>query len=100
MSGIVDNLLVGLVLLLSLGYAVASLGPRSFRKRMLETLSRWMARAPAFLGLKSAAQRLGAASAAKAQGACGGCDDCGSEAAADSSEIKVPVGKIGRRARS
>jgi hypothetical protein len=104
MSGIVDNLLVGLVLLLSLGYAVASLGPRSFRKRMLQTLSRWMGRAPAFLGLKRAAQRLGAASTAKAQGACGGCDDCGSEAApktnAASSEINVPIGKIGRRAQS
>jgi hypothetical protein len=103
MSGIVDNLLVGLVLLLSLGYAVAALGPRSFRKRMLQTLSRWMGRTPAFLGLKSAAQRLSAASTAKAQGACGGCDDCGGEAPksdASSSEINVPVGKIGRRARS
>jgi hypothetical protein len=103
MSGIIDNLLVGLVLLISLGYAAASLGPRSFRKRMLQTLSRWMGRAPAFLGLKSAAQRLGAASVTKAQGACGGCDDCGSEAAPDSkaspSEINVPVGKISRRVR-
>jgi hypothetical protein len=104
MSGIIDNLLVGLLLLLSLGYAVASLGPRSFRKRMLQTLSHWMGRAPAFLGLKGAAQRLGAASATKAQGACGGCDDCGSEAAPTSkaslSEIKVPVGDISRRPRS
>ncbi len=80
MSGIVDNLLVGLLLLLSLGYAVASLGPRSFRKRMLQTLSRWLGHAPAFLGLKSAAQRLGAASATKPQGACCGCDDCRSDA--------------------
>ncbi len=104
MSGNIDNLLVGLLLLLSLGYAVASLGPRSFRKRMLQTLSLWIGRAPAFLGLKGAAQRLGAASAAKAQGACGGCDDCGSEAApgsdASSSEINVPIGKISRRVRS
>lgn len=102
MSGILDNILVGLVLLLSLGYAAASLGPRSLRKRILQSLSRVAGRAPAFLGLKKAALRLGAASTAKAQGACGGCDDCGGEtepkAAGSSSEIKIPVGKIGRRA--
>ncbi len=104
MNGMLDNVLVGVVLLLSLGYAVASLGPRTYRKRMLQTLSRWMGRAPAFLGLKSIARRLGAAAAAKAQGACGGCDDCGSAAAPDSqassNEINVPVGKISRRVRS
>jgi hypothetical protein len=104
MSGMVDNSLVGLVLLLSLGYAVASLGPRTFRRRMLQTLSRWMGRAPAFLGLKRAAQRMAAASAAKAKGACGGCDDCGTgtspDSEASSSEINVPVGKISRRVRS
>jgi hypothetical protein len=102
MSGILDGLLVGLVLLLSLGYTLASLGPRSLRRWMLETLSRLAGRAPAFLGLTQTAQRLGAASAAKAHGACGGCDDCGSPDAPKSKEstgeIKIPVGKIGRRA--
>jgi hypothetical protein len=47
------------------------------------------------------AQRL-AVSAGKAHGACGGCDDCGSEQAAAKTppggEVRVPVEKIGRRA--
>jgi hypothetical protein len=45
-------------------------------------------------------QRLSIASAGKAQGACGGCDDCGSEktsAPAPKAEVSVPVAKIGRR---
>jgi hypothetical protein len=103
MSGILDKLLVGLVLLVSLGYAVASFGPRSLRRQILGTLSRAAALAPAFLGLTKAAQRLEEASTAKPGGACGGCDDCAPTAAKTSespSEIKVPVGKIGRRARS
>ncbi|HEY2676522.1 MAG TPA: DUF6587 family protein [Steroidobacteraceae bacterium] len=103
MSGILDKLLVGLVLLLSLGYAVASMGPRSLRTRILGSLSRVAGSAPAFLRLKKAAQRLGQASTAKAAGACGGCDDCAPsapKAGASAGEINVPVGKIGRRAQS
>jgi hypothetical protein len=102
MNGVIDNSLVGLALLVSAGYALLSLGPRSLRRRLLAALSRAAARAPAFLCLRRTAQRLAVASAGKAHGACGGCDDCGSEKAptknSAAAEITVPMGKIGRRA--
>ena len=102
MNSILDNALVGLVLLASMGYAVVSLGPRDLRRRILGVLSRAAARAPAFLGLGRTAQRLSASMAKSA--ACGGCDSCGGEqtAAQNSSaaEVRVPLGKIGRRASS
>lgn len=102
MNGILDNSLVGLVLLVSAGYAMSSLGPRSLRRSVLAALSRTAARAPAFLGLRRTAQWLAVASADKAQGACGGCDGCGSEPApaqkSPAAEITVQVTKIGRRA--
>ena len=105
MNGILDDSLVGLALLVSAGYALSSLGPRSVRRRLLAGLSRVMARAPAFLGLHRMAQWLAVASAGKAQGACGGCDGCGEEPAAQKSptqnsqagEVKVPLAQIGRR---
>jgi hypothetical protein len=101
MNSFLDNALVGLVLLVSAGYALASLGPRSLRKRFLAWLSRVLTAAPGYLGLGRAARKLQAASMLKAQGACGGCDNCGSDqppaAQASSDEIKIPVGKIGRR---
>jgi len=101
MNGILDGFLVGLALLASAGYAAVSLGPRSLRRRILGVLSHGAARAPAFLGLGRSAQRL--AAAAKAQGACGGCDNCGSEPKTapqpTKAEIRVPVARIGRRAR-
>jgi hypothetical protein len=101
MNAVLDNFLVGVLLLASVGYAVYKLGPRSLKRRILQTLSRAMAAAPAFFRLSRAAQKLDAASAGKAQGACGGCDNCGtessSEAQSSSAEIKVPVEKIGRR---
>jgi hypothetical protein len=101
MNAVVDNLLVGALLLVSVGYVLYKLGPRALSKRILGTLSRAMAAAPAFLKLGAAAQRLAAASAGKAPGACGGCDNCGSESAPEprpsSAEIKIPVSNIGRR---
>jgi hypothetical protein len=101
MNSVIDNSLVGLALLVSAGYALSSLGPRSLRRRLLAALSRATARAPAFLGLRRTTQWL-AASAGKTHGACGGCDDCGTEKAPSknpaAAEITVPVGKIGRRA--
>jgi hypothetical protein len=81
MNAIFDNLLVGALLLASLGYAIYKLGPRALRKRIL------------------AALRL-STSAGKSESACGGCDNCGSDTAAtpsSSAEIKIPVAKIGRR---
>jgi hypothetical protein len=105
MNNLLDNSLVGLALLVSLGYAVASLGPRTLRNRLLAALSRLMALAPAYLGLGRVARSLSAASIAKprgaAAGACGGCGSClPSQAGAPQSaaaEINVPVANIGRR---
>jgi hypothetical protein len=102
MNAVLDNFLVGVLLLASVAYAVYKLGPRTLRKRVLETMSRAMAAAPASLRLKRVAQKLDAASSGKAQGACGGCDNCGTETSSEprtsSAEINVPVAKIGRRA--
>jgi hypothetical protein len=101
MNNILDDTLVGLALIVSAGYAVSSLGPRSLRRRVLGALSRVAARAPAFLGLRRTARWFESASDGKADGACGGCDSCGSEQAAQkppASEVSVPVTKIGRRA--
>jgi hypothetical protein len=101
MNAFVDDFLVGLLLLVSLGYAVYKLGPRTFRKRTLEACSRLLAAAPAFLRLGRVVRSLTSASDGKAQGACGGCDNCGESSPAprpSSAEINVPVSKIGRRA--
>jgi hypothetical protein len=106
MNALLDDFLVGLVLLVSLGYACYRLGPRLLRKRFLEGLGRLMAAAPAFLRLRRLSQSLAAVSDGKAAGACGGCDNCGTEPSqaaqsssqASSAEIRVPVAKIGRRA--
>jgi hypothetical protein len=101
MSNFLDNSLVGLALLLSAGYVISSLGPRSLRQRFLATLSRALTRAPAFLGLGRMSQKLAAASIVKAKGACGGCENCGTEQTTapqpGANEIKVAVEKIGRR---
>ena len=101
MSRLLDHLLVGLVLIVSAAYAVAALGPRSVRRRVLAALSRVMARLPAWLGLRRAAEWFAVRSAGKAQGACGGCDSCGPEHAptqnSPDTEVVVPVSNIGRR---
>jgi hypothetical protein len=97
MNGVLDNSLVGLALLASAAYAVAKLGPRSLRQRMLAGLSRLIARAPPAFGLRRISERLGAASAGKGQGACGGCDNCGPQDLPQS-EVRVPIAQIGRRA--
>jgi hypothetical protein len=98
MNVVLDNILVAAVLLVSLGYALVKLGPRTLRQRILWRLSLIFAAAPSFLRLDGVAQRLSAASG-KTQAACGGCDSCGesSPAAQSASEIKVPIAKIGRR---
>jgi hypothetical protein len=108
MNGILDGSLVCLALLLSVGYALLSLGPRSLRRKLLAASSWAAARMPAALGLRGAAQRLSMAAVGKSHGACGGCDDCGTSAAdatksatkdSPPAEVRVPVAKIGRRAR-
>ena len=101
MNGILGNSLVALALILSAGYAVSALGPRSLRQSLLAALGRAAAKTPKFLGLRRTGQWLVSASAGKAAGACGGCESCGSEQSSASksqeSEIKVPVANIGRR---
>ena len=106
MKNVLDNSLVGLALLTSAGYAVMKLGPRGLRRGVLAGLSILFAHAPAVFGLRRISERLGAASAGKPQGACGGCDTCGSEQSPAQSiaqnsvpgEVSVLVAKIGRRA--
>jgi hypothetical protein len=99
MNSVLDDSLVAVALLVSVGYALSSLGPRGLRRRALAALSRMLAHAPAALGLQRLSQRLDAAAAGKAKGACGGCDSCATDASAAKSapEVRVPVAKIGRR---
>jgi hypothetical protein len=91
MNGILDNLLVGLVLVASAGYVITSLGPRGLKARALVVASRGLRLLPAALRLHGLA------------GGCGGCDNCGSEHAASQTpgaEVSVPLTKIGRRTQS
>src|ERR1700722_6604732 len=100
MSSILDDTLVGLALVLSAGYAVSSLGPRSWRRRLFGAVSRLTSRTPAFLGLRRTARWFAGASEAKADGACGGCDSCGSEQQVQEppgAEVSVPGTQNGRR---
>jgi hypothetical protein len=97
MNGVLDDALVGLALLISAGYAVSSLGPRSFRRRMQGAAGRALAHAPPYLGLRRLSERLAAASADPAQGGCGGCGGCGSEPKPPAPEVTVPVSHVGRR---
>ena len=103
MNTLLDNSLVGGAILLSAIYAVAKLGPRDLRKRMLAALSRALAAAPPFPGLRRVQQNLANAAAGKAQGACGGCDNCGTESSSEpqpsSGEIRIPVANIGRKGK-
>jgi hypothetical protein len=100
MMTFLDDAVVGVLLLASAAYVFSALGPRNLRRRVLSELSAWLARAPAALGMRRAAQRIARAAETKPQGACGGCDNCGNEApgtrAPESTEIKVPIANIGR----
>jgi hypothetical protein len=101
MNKLIDNSLVGLVLLGSAVYAVSALGPKGLRKRMWGTLARLAALAPKFMRLDRIASRFDEAAAGKTSGACGGCGSCGSEQSDSdkppASEVRVPVAKIVRR---
>jgi hypothetical protein len=100
MAHVLDDVVVGLALLASLGYALAKLGPKAWRTRALNGLARIVASAPAALRLGGLAHRL-AAAAEKATGGCGGCGSCGTEADAGkpgaAPEVHIPLAKIGRR---
>ena len=110
MSKILDDGLVALLLVASVGYALVSLGPKAQVGRLWAALGRVAASAPPRLHLGAIARRLEGAAAKKA-GGCAGCEDCEPEPAsgpkssgaprrtADSgpSEIRVPLEKIGKR---
>jgi hypothetical protein len=101
MNAVLDHVLVGVLLLASLGFAAYKLGPRGWRTRALQILSRSFASAPRHLHLQSVSERLALAAVGKPKGACGGCDSCGSETAATpqsaATEVRIPAAKIGRR---
>jgi hypothetical protein len=113
MNRMLDNGLVALVLLASLGYALLSLGPKAQVRRLRLALARLAASAPPQLHLGAIARRLQAA-AAKGAGGCAGCENCEPEPAsgvkpseagrraADSraAEVRVPLEKIGKRGQS
>jgi len=104
MKSVIDHSLVGLVLILSTGYAITSLGPRSLRPRLWGACGRLLAGLPPALGLGGLSRRLSNASHVKAGGACGGCDNCGAPTlsspiqSAPPAEVRIPLAKIGRRA--
>lgn len=106
MNKVLDDTLVGLVLVASAGYALASLGPKGLRTRIYRGLAVLAGRAPAFLRLGAVARRLDARAARNSSTACGGCESCGSgEPIANqpgasephAAEVRVPVAKVGRR---
>jgi len=108
MSTLLDNGLVALAIIASVGYALSSLGPKTLRRRLRTALARLAASAPAGMRLRGVARRLEEA-AAKSSGACGGCGSCGSETSDSSAasaaagngrappEVRVPLESIGKR---
>jgi hypothetical protein len=101
MNAFIDDFLVGLVLFAGFGYATYSLGPKSLRGYLIKALAALLRRLPAGVGL-GVAERL----AARNPGACGGCDNCGSNMSSNgksaagqsvAAEVSVPVAKIGKR---
>ncbi|HEY4974468.1 MAG TPA: DUF6587 family protein [Steroidobacteraceae bacterium] len=103
MNRYLDIFLVILALLASSTYALSSLGPKSLRRRMWQSLARAVARAPSLLHLHGLARRLDAVAdkaADKAAGGCGGCGTCAAEQPAAGPalpEVRVPLPKIDRR---
>jgi hypothetical protein len=91
MHSVLDEVLVGGVLLASVVYATYSLGPKALRRRLMRGAVTLLRKLPSALHLQSAAQRLEAASL-KAGGSCGGCDSCESTKPAAGSESTVPNG--------
>jgi hypothetical protein len=102
MKGFLDDLLVGLILIAGFGYAAYALAPKSMRARLLTGMAAVMGRLPALLGARGLAVRLAEKARLKSGGACGGCDNCGADAAPNtppgsSPEVRVPLAKVGKR---
>lgn len=103
MQHLVDLLLVGLALIASTVYALIALGPKSLRKSAAAAVADLAARAAAIPGLRGPLQRYSLSLAKKAQGGCGGCDNCGSDQAAHpdaATESRVPISKVGLRGQA
>jgi hypothetical protein len=109
MHSVLDEVLVGAVLLASVVYATYSLGPKALRRRLMQGSVTLLRKLPSALQLHSTAQRL-EASSLKAGGSCGGCESCESAkptadtqstvataGSAASTEIRVPISAIRRR---
>jgi len=109
MHSVLDDVLVGAVLLASIVYATYSLGPKALRRRLMRGGVTLLRKFPSALHLQSTARRL-EASSLKAGGSCGGCESCesakpaaGTEStaatagSARSTEIRVPLSAIRRR---
>ena len=97
-----DEFLVGGALFASILYALISLGPRSLKRGLAVGAAALLRSVPTMPGLRSLSRRLETAAAVKPAGACGGCDDCGSAPAPESSgsaapEVRIPVSTIGKR---
>jgi hypothetical protein len=102
MHRVLDDFLVGILLLVSVVYAVFALGPRTLRGRLLAGASTLLLRLPAITSLRVLAARLETAASIKAKSSCGGCDNCASEQTppepSSGSEFRIPLSKVGRRA--
>jgi hypothetical protein len=97
-----DELLVGAALLASILCALISLGPRTLKRGMAVRAAAIIRSLPTMPGLRSLSRRLETAAAVKPAGACGGCEDCRSTPAPESTgsaepEVRIPVSTIGKR---
>jgi len=107
MNGVAGDMVVGVAVLVSVAYAAATLGPKSWRARAFAALARGALRWPWLFGSRALGLRMaGRLDAASTQaGGCGGCGNCGSAApgaqpasgVGAAGEVRVPVAKIGRR---
>ena len=101
MTPLVDHSLVALALIVSAGYALCSLGPRSLARRLQTMGAVVLARLPRFVGMRGIARRLADRAAVAGGAACGGCDNCGADSKGEQSpppdEVRVPLNQIGRR---
>lgn len=106
MRHLLDDAVVGVLLLVSLVYAALALGPRSLRRRAASRLALLSPCMPVRFGMRSLARRWSERLAVKSAGACGGCDDCARAVnepatsvmpAAANGEVRMPISQIGRR---
>ena len=115
MRYVLDLLFVGLVISVSLAYVVFALGPKALRVRAADAIAARAARVPSAFKLRRGVFWLSESLGAKAGGACGGCNSCGTTtkdpaaaskdpaaasagtSAAAGRDVRVPVARIGRR---